>query len=99
MSSIDRCFNEKRNFIRMKINSDVIMTVIGEQYRGVCKNLSGTGMSIETSNSFEQNTQLELSIAQQGETHLPFNARGQISRVEKVSEGRYMIGISISEIF
>ncbi|ARN75289.1 PilZ domain-containing protein [Oceanicoccus sagamiensis] len=98
MSTSDRSYNEKRDFIRMKINSQLTIRQDGQDYTGTCKDLSGAGMSIESDQSFAVGSELEVSIAQQGETHLPFNATAEVSRVEAGENGLFSIGLSIKEI-
>ena len=98
MSNNDRSYNEKRDFIRMKINSQLTIRQDGQDYAGVCKDLSGAGMSVESEQSFALGSEIEVSIAQQGETHLPFNATTEVSRVETTENGQFSIGLSIKEI-
>lgn len=97
MASIDRSYSEKRDFIRMKINSPVAIAHNGQDYLGVCKDLSGAGMLLETEHKFDIGSELEISIAQQGDTHLPFHATTTVSRVEPVDD-KYLVGLAIIEI-
>lgn len=97
MASIDRSYNEKRDFIRMKINSPVAITCKGKSYLGVCKDLSGAGMLVETEDTFEIGAELDVSIEQKGDTHLPFHASTTVSRVEPIDD-KYLVGLSINEI-
>ena len=98
MSTIDRAYNEKRDFIRMKINSQLIIRQGDAEYRGTCKDLSGAGMSVESDQSFELGSEVDVSIAQQGDTHLPFNATAEVSRIEPTGNDKYIIGLSIKDI-
>ena len=98
MSSIERSYNEKRDYIRMRINSQVNILHAGKKYKGICKDLSGAGMLIETTHTFEVGTQLQISIEQKGETHLPFNATAEVSRIEPGSENSHIVGLTIKEI-
>jgi len=98
MSTIDRSYNEKRDFIRMKINSQLIIRQGDVEYQAICKDLSGAGMSVESDQSFELGSDLDVSIAQQGDTHLPFNATAEVSRVEPTDNNKFIIGLSIKEI-
>lgn len=98
MSSIDRSYNEKRDFIRMRINSPVYISQDGNDYTGVCKDLSGAGMLIETSHEFTVGANVGIAIPQQSETHLPFNAVAEVSRVEAGPGDNYIVGLSITDI-
>ena len=97
MASIDRSYNEKRDFIRMRINSPVIICQGGKNYQGVCKDLSGAGMLVETGHAFELGDTLEVSIEQRGENQLPFKASAEVSRLEPTGD-KYLVGLAISEI-
>ena len=99
MASLDRSFDEKRSFIRMKINTQVTIHMNGRDYQGVCKDLSGAGMLIETEEPFQLGDQLDVSIAQKGSNHLPFNARVEVTRVQSGSPGSQVIGLVIREIY
>lgn len=98
MSSIDRSFNEKRDFIRMRINSPVAISQDGNAYTGVCKDLSGAGMLIEIDHEFVVGSNVEIAIPQKSETHLPFNAVAEVSRVEAGAGDTYIVGLSITDI-
>jgi hypothetical protein len=98
MSSIDRDFSEKRNFIRMRINSDVNLESNGQQYTGICRDISGSGLLVETQQAFTLGDEVRISIPQKSETHLPFNATTEVTRVSNGSEDRYIIGFSIIEL-
>ena len=97
MASIDRSFSEKRDFIRMRVNSPVVVRHDGNEYQGFCKDLSGAGMLIETDRPFEIGSTLNVSIEQKCETHLPFHATVTVSRVE-ASDDTYLVGLAINEI-
>ncbi len=98
MSSIDRPYNEKRDYIRMRINSVVNIRQAGNNYKGICKDLSGAGMLIETSEPFKVGTELEISIEQKTETHLPFDAIAEVSRVDDGPDENYTVGLAIKQI-
>lgn len=98
MASLDRSFSEKRNFIRMKINSKVVINHEGNEFEGICKDLSGAGMLIETTEMFNLGDELDVSIQQKGETHLPFNAKVEVSRISKGDDGSQIVGLVIKEI-
>jgi hypothetical protein len=95
--SSERTYNEKRDFIRMKINSAVVINHQGTEYKGVCKDLSGAGMSVATQESLTVGDKVQVSIETQDDSHLPFNATASVSRVDS-NDGGYLIGLSIVEI-
>lgn len=98
MSAYDRSYTEKRNFIRMMVNSPVNITYANRNYQGICKDLSGAGMLIETEDTFEIGAELEVTIQQKGDNHLPFNALVKVARVQTAQPGIQVIGLNIEEI-
>lgn len=98
MSASDRSFDEKRDFIRMKINSVVKITHAGTDYQAVCKDLSGAGISILSDTEIAPGETVDLMIEQEGDGHLPFQATAQVSRVEPGESGKFVIGLAIKEI-
>lgn len=97
MSSPEQSYSEKRDFIRMKINSPVAMKHNGTTYKGVCKDLSGAGMLISTEQAFDIGDNIEVFIEPSDDTHMPFKANAEITRIDSAGSG-FIIGISISQI-
>lgn len=98
MAASDQSYSEKRNFIRMQVNSPVIITYAEHEYQGLCKDLSGAGMQIETEGNFEIGAELEVTIQQKGDNHLPFNAVVEVTRSKTSMPGNQAIGLSIKAI-
>lgn len=98
MSVSDRSYNEKRDFVRMKIDSDVTIRQGDNEYKATCKDLSGTGMLLESNTKFALGELVDVLIQQTSSSHEPFNATAEVSRVEENSGGSYTIGLSIKEI-
>ncbi len=98
MSSIDRSYNEKRDFIRMQINSAVTVRHDGNEYQGICKDLSGAGMLLELESPLAVGDELEVLIPQEGDNHMPFHASATVSRVEAGENDSTILGLSIKEI-
>jgi hypothetical protein len=98
MSVIDRPYSEKRNFIRMKINSPVTIVHEGNSYQATCKDLSGAGMQLESDGPFSIGDELQVTIQQSGDNRLPFNAIVEVTRVQDSETGKQAVGLSIKEI-
>lgn len=94
----DRSFSEKRNFIRMKINTPVTIHYAGRSYPGVCKDLSGAGMQIETDEDFAPGEILEVTIEQKGDAHVPFKATVEVTRIDTTTPGNQVVGLAIRAI-
>ena len=94
----DNSFNEKRDFVRLRIDSAVTLDDSGTQYQGICKDLSGKGMLIHTQQEFSVGTHLGISIMPEDEKHMPYSANGKVSRTEAAEGGGFIVGLSIDQI-
>lgn len=95
MSLTDRSYVEKRDFRRMQINSPVVISHENQTYQGMCKDLSGTGMMIETDASFTVGAIITVTIEQKG--GMPFNAKVEVKRIEEGNNNQ-TIGLAIIDI-
>src|SRR5690625_5305703 len=61
----DRTFSEKRDFIRMKIETPLRAQLVGDGIAvdGLCHELSGGGMRLSTTHCVSPGTELEVSIS------------------------------------
>lgn len=98
MSVADRSYQEKRDFIRMKVTSAMTIKHAGQTYEAVCKDLSGAGLLAECEQAFSLGDELEVLIPQKGETHQAFNALVEVSRADQISDNQYSLGLSIKNI-
>lgn len=98
---IEKNFDEKRDFIRMQINSAITLNHAGVEYQGICKDLSSTGMHIETDHEFEIGTELKIAIAPRNDTTPPFNAIVEVLRSDNSDSGTNtrILGVSIKKMF
>jgi len=83
MNLISRGFEEKRNFIRMKVDTPVVISCEAKPgtIKGICKNLSGGGLMVEVDSALPLNTELEVCIAS-NHGHSPMlHAIAQVARV------------------
>ena len=90
-----RNYDEKRDFIRMRINSEaIIINEAGEKTSGFCHNLSGGGALVELGKALTVNEQVEVIIhSQYG--HAPvFSSKGAVIRNQLLaSKASYLIAI------
>ena len=95
-------YDDKRDFYRMMLNSDVSVTIIDDEANSdifaTCRDLSATGMAIEMSHPLELNTNVRVSINSSGNTVQPLDVQGKVVRVTEESTDTYLIGINIAEI-
>ena len=95
-------YDDKRNFYRMMLNSEVSVTIIDDEANSTivatCRDLSATGMAIEMASPLEINTCVRLSIDSSGQAIQPLDVTGRVVRVTEESFNNYLIGINIAEI-
>lgn len=94
--------DDKRNFYRMMLNSDVSVTIIDDEANSnifaTCRDLSATGMAIEMTHPIELQTNVRVSVESSGDSVLPLDVKGKVVRVTEEGDERYLIGINIAEI-
>lgn len=101
MLSMQRQYDEKRNFIRMKIDTGITFTKIDgrERYEARCRNLSGTGMLLETEKKLTLGDRLRVTVPSEGPNFLPLDAIVEVVRVDALpSMHKFMIGVVIRQI-
>jgi hypothetical protein len=76
-------FEEKRDFVRMRLDTLVTFTIKGEssqEYHGTSHNLSATGLYMTTQQAPAIGTEIELVINSSNQLLPPFAAEGQVVR-------------------
>ena len=62
MSQTGRDYSEKRDFIRMRVDADVVLSHEGDEVSGVCIDLSSSGMQVEAPRQFTVGDRLTVRI-------------------------------------
>lgn len=93
-----RAYSEKRNFIRMKINTPVQVRAGEQTFMARCKDLSGSGMLLQSEQELPMGAQVDIHIDQEGENRLPFNATAQVVRVDPLNPTGFILGLAIKAI-
>ena len=95
-------FDDKRNFYRMMLNSEVVVTIIDDeansQITATCRDLSATGMAIEVEQPIAMSTHVKVKLDSSSEQVQSLDMRGKVVRIGEECEGCYLIGISIEEL-
>ena len=95
-------YNDKRNFYRMMLNREVVVTIIDEEANtditAICRDLSATGMAIEVDQPIALGTQVKIKIDSSSNQIQALDARGKIVRLDEESTNSYLLGIAIEEI-
>ncbi|MDO3386962.1 PilZ domain-containing protein [Gilvimarinus sp. SDUM040013] len=99
MSLTNKIFDEKRDFIRMKIEAPLDATLSGESasHAGVCRELSGGGVQVLMDAALPEDSEWELNVVSNHGHSPQLRARVQVVRV--LPEGdQYAIGLQILSV-
>ena len=100
MSSIDKGFSEKRDFIRMKISAPLSAKLSHDEgvIEGLCRDLSGGGMQVETTTEIPAGTDLVVEISSDHGHNPTLHARAKVARCIPDGENGFSLGLEIVEI-
>jgi len=95
-----RNYNEKRDFIRMKVDTEVTLTLNGsnEQVSAYCRDLSGTGMLIEVAEAVAEGTVCDTRLPSNNDAFPALDAKIKVLRCIPIEEEKYHLGTEIIEI-
>ncbi|MGD8175347.1 PilZ domain-containing protein [Marinimicrobium sp. ARAG 43.8] len=93
---------ERRDFIRVKVDSPLPAQLFGEQVQtqGMCLNLSGGGMLLSLDQALPLGQEIEVTVASKEGPSPTLRARTRVVRSEPEEEqpNRHRIGVKILEI-
>jgi len=97
--TVDRAQQEKRDFIRMRIDTPLTADIQGAgiSAKGLCHELSGGGMQVSTEQSLEPGAELEVTVSSEHGHSPTLRAKARVIRSEP-GEGGYRVGMEILEI-
>ncbi len=100
MNLANQDYSEKRNFIRMKIDTPVEVSVSSDDtsLSGTCRDLSGGGMLIEVDKALPVGTELEVTINSEHSQHPMLKAITTIARVQANHSGTCTLGLKIQQM-
>ncbi len=100
MPGVDSTADDKRAFIRMKLDSTVILEPAEgtETYRGKCKDISGVGLLVATDAPLKEGDKLIARIKPLDEKSSEFSASATVNRITS-NESERLLALSIDEIF
>lgn len=95
-------FDDKRDFYRMMLNSEVCVTIIdseaNRQISAICRDLSATGIAIEMEYPIELSTSVRVKVKSPSDQVQPLDINGKVVRVEEEANACYLVGIAIEDI-
>ncbi len=95
----DHVYDEKRNFVRMNIETQITYKVKGsdgQSYTGTSENLSATGLSMDTSHELTAGDEIELIMNPNGDRLPPFVAEGVVLRVDRRDDNKFHASVSLT---
>ncbi len=100
LQDIIRDFSEKRDFIRMRVDTEITLRPAdsNQPIRAVCRDLSGTGMLIEVGEAIEEGTVLFACIPSNNEAFPSLESTVKIIRCSPLENGNYQLGTEIVNI-
>ena len=101
MSLDRRSYEEKRNFIRVPVECEVMLAspVDGKRFRGIGKDLSGGGILFHTEEFLEPGEHLEIHIEARQAMFSVLDATIEVVRVQRLADGRhYAVGGAIRAV-
>lgn len=100
MDTLNRKYDEKRDYIRMTIGSPLQATIVdqGTQLQGSCLDLSGGGMLIELDCELPKGTQVEVSVTSEHGHGPALYALAEVARIENSGDNKVAHGMRIIEM-
>lgn len=93
-------YNEKRDFIRMRVETAATFELDGQVYDAVCIDLSSTGLQIETDSTlqFSLGQALRVKIPSSHSKLQGLEADALVQRIETLGNGRISLGLEITSM-
>ncbi len=97
-----RGYTEKRNFIRMRVDANVSFTTAEsqEKHNGRCRNLSGTGMLLETNKKLRVGNKINITLPSERSELPNLEATAEVIRVNPLAHTHtFEIGLAIRTMY
>lgn len=100
MSFHDQQYNEKRDFLRMQIETAAVLrlTALGETFDVTCQDLSSQGVQLKVDREIAPGTSIELSIPSPTPGLQGLEATGSVVRCAAAETGGYSIGVQFDSL-
>jgi c-di-GMP-binding flagellar brake protein YcgR len=95
MSQSDHAYSEKRDFIRMRLETQVTLHHAGEEFSALCLDLSSTGMQLEARTTLAVGDKVRVHIASVHNELKGLTAETEVVRVSELEDGVQRIGLAI----
>ncbi|WDR34431.1 PilZ domain-containing protein [Pseudomonas serboccidentalis] len=95
MSQTGRDYSEKRDFIRMRVDADVVLIHEGDEVAAVCIDLSSSGMQVEAPRQFAVGDRLSVRIDSDHAALSGLEAETEVVWVKAQDGNNQKLGLSI----
>lgn len=95
MSNTPLSHSEKRDFIRMRIDTEVTLLHEGQVIAAVCLDLSSSGMQVQAPQSFQVGDQLEVRIDSDHPSLKGLRASTEVVWIAGQPDGQHTFGLRI----
>ncbi|QAX86014.1 PilZ domain-containing protein [Pseudomonas sp. DTU12.3] len=95
MSQTGRDYSEKRDFIRMRVDADVVLIHAGDQVSATCIDLSSSGMQVEAPRQFKVGDRLRVCIDSDHAALSGLEAETEVVWVKAQDGDSQRLGLSI----
>lgn len=95
----DYSYDEKRNFARMNVETQVTYTIKGTDdtaHHGESSDLSATGLAMTTAHKLMIGDKIEIVMNASDERLPPFIADGNVLRVEENTNNTFDVSVSLT---
>lgn len=95
MSQSDRDYSEKRDYIRMRLETPVTLHHAGREIPALCLDLSSTGMQLEAESTLSAGDKVRVHIPSEHDALKGLEAEAEVVRITDLDGGRQTIGLTI----
>lgn len=96
----DKPYSEKRDFIRMKIGAPLNAKIAAdsETIEGLCLDLSGGGLQVESPKSLAVGTEVEVEVSSDHGHNPTLKATAKVVRATQSDTDNHVLGLEIINI-
>jgi c-di-GMP-binding flagellar brake protein YcgR len=100
MSTSDKEYGEKRDFIRMSLDTEALIHLDGQTspLRSHCSDLSATGISLTTSKPVALGAEVRVTIESPNAQFRSLDALARVLRCEARDDQSYLLGLEILKL-
>ncbi|NQD80582.1 PilZ domain-containing protein [Pseudomonas seleniipraecipitans] len=95
MSQSDRDYEEKRDYIRMRLETQVTLHLGGEAFPALCRDLSSTGMQLEAQCQAKVGDKVRVMIPSGHDELKGLETEAEVVRVTDEEGGRQTLGLAV----